>query len=88
VTLRFMKMTAGITADDDHVTRVRDAYLEPWSQFGTRDELLRSFDVARTVGGISDVLTEDRHIRASGLQVPPDNIRAIPYMLREVLAEV
>jgi hypothetical protein len=67
---------------------VRDAYLEPWSAFGPRDVLLRSFDLARIVGGVSDALTEDRVVTACGLQPEPDDRRAIPNMLREVLAEV
>jgi Phosphotransferase enzyme family len=88
VTIAFLKWTLGIVGDDEIDRQVRDAYLEPWSAFGPRDVLLRSFDLARIVGGVSDALTEDRVVTACGLQPEPDDRRAIPNMLREVLAEV
>jgi hypothetical protein len=88
VTIAFLKWTLGIVGDDEIDVQVRDAYLEPWSAYGPRDALLRSFDVARIVGGVSDALTEDRVVTACGLEPEPDDRRAIPNMLREVLAEV
>jgi aminoglycoside phosphotransferase (APT) family kinase protein len=88
VTIAFLKWTLGIVGDDEIDRLVRDAYLEPWSAYGTREALLRSFDVARIVGGVSDALTEDRVVTMCGLQPEPDDRRAIPNMLREVLAEI
>jgi Phosphotransferase enzyme family len=88
VTIAFLKWTLGIVGDDEIDRQVRDAYLEPWSSFGTRDALVRSFDLARVLGGVSDALTEDRVITGCGLEPEPDDRRAIPNMLREVLAEV
>jgi hypothetical protein len=88
VTIAFLKWTLGIVGDDEIDRRVRDAYLEPWSAYGTRKALLRAFDVARIVGGVSDALTEDRVVRACGLQPEPDDRRAIPNMLRGLLEEL
>ena len=88
VTIAFLKWTLGIVGDDEIDRRVRDAYLEPWSAYGTRKALLRSFDVAWIVGGVSDALTEDRVVRACGLQPEPDDWRAIPNMLRRLLDEL
>jgi hypothetical protein len=88
VTIAFLKWTLGISGDDEIDHLVRDAYLEPWSGYGARSALLRSFDVARVVGGVSDVLTEDRVVTACGLEPDPDDRRAIPQMLRAVLREI
>jgi Phosphotransferase enzyme family len=88
VTIAFLKWTLGIESDDEIDRLVRDAYLEPWSAYGTREALLRSFDVARIVGSVSDALTEDRVVTMCGLQPEPDDRRAIPNMLREVLAGI
>jgi len=88
VTIAFLKWTLGIVGEDEIDLLMRDAYLEPWSEYGTRDTLLRSFSVARIVGGVSDVLTEDRVVRGCGLQPAPDDRRAIPNMLRGLLEEV
>jgi Phosphotransferase enzyme family len=88
VTIAFLKWTLGIEGDDEIDRRVRDAYLEPWSSFGRREALVRSFDVARIVGGVSDALTEDRVVTGCGLRPEPDDPRAIPNMLREVLEEL
>jgi phosphotransferase family enzyme len=88
VTIDFLKWTLGISGDDEIDLSVRDAYLEPWSALGTPTALRRSFDVARVVGGVSDALTEDRVVTATGLDPSPDDTRAIPQMLRRVLAEL
>ena len=88
VTITFLKWTLGIVGDDEIDRQVRDAYLEPWSGFGARDALLRSFDLAQRVAGVSDALTEDRVVRACGLQPDPADRRAIPNMLRGVLEEL
>jgi len=38
---------------DPDVGRARDAYLEPWSRFAARDELLRAVELAEAVGRLS-----------------------------------
>jgi hypothetical protein len=88
VTIRFLKWRLGIVGDDDIDRRVRDAYLEPWSAYGPKAALLRSFAVARLVGGVSDVLTEDRVASACGVQAEPEDPRSIPHMLRGLLEEL
>ena len=88
VTIAFLKWTLGIVGDDEIDGQVRDAYLEPWSAYAPKDVLLRSFDVARIVGGVSDALTEDRVVTACGLEPDPDDRRAIPNMLRDLLREI
>ena len=87
ITIAFLKWTLGIE-DDEIDRRVRDAYLEPWSTYGARDALLRSFALARLVGGVSDVLTEDRVATACHVQSEPDDPRSIPRMLRGLLQEL
>jgi hypothetical protein len=70
------------------VTRLRDAYLEPWSAGRSRDELLRSFELAWLLEGVSDALTEDRVARGAGVHVEPDDFRAVPNMLRRLAEEL
>jgi aminoglycoside phosphotransferase (APT) family kinase protein len=38
---------------DPDVERARDAYLEPWSRFAGRDELLRAVELSEAVGRLS-----------------------------------
>lgn len=88
ITISFLKWTLGIEGEDEIDRQVRDAYLEPWSTYGTTDALLRSFDLAWLLEGVSDALTEDRVVTACGLQPDPDDWRAIPNMLRRLLDEL
>jgi hypothetical protein len=88
ITLAFVKEALALRDEDDALYRLRDAYLEPWSGALPREALLRSFALARTVGGISDVLTEDRHITAAGLHPSAQDPRSVPWMLRGLLAEL
>jgi hypothetical protein len=81
-TIRFAARATGSPADSPALVAIRDAYLEPWSDALPRAALLRSFAVAQAVGGVSDVLTEDRVVTAAGLRPSPDDPRAIPSMLR------
>ena len=39
--------------NDPDLERARDAYLEPWSRFAPRAELLRAVELAAVVGGLS-----------------------------------
>jgi hypothetical protein len=88
VTIAFLKWTLGIVGEDEIDELVRDAYLEPWSSYGTRHALLRSFDLAWLLEGVSDALTEDRVVRGCGLTPEPDDFRAIPRMLQRVREEL
>jgi hypothetical protein len=88
VTISFARWAVGLEPDDPWIPRLRDAYLEPWSAGRSRGELLRSFDGAWLLEGISDALTEDRVVTASGIEPAPDDWRAIPNMLRAVRAEL
>jgi Phosphotransferase enzyme family len=88
VTIRFAMQDVGLEEDDESVERLRDAYLEPWTDGRSRASFLRSFELARTVGGVSDVLTEDRTVTAAGLRPSPQDPRSIPWMLRALLDEL
>lgn len=88
VTISFLMWTLGIEGDDEIDRQVRDAYLEPWSTYGTTNALLRSFELAWLLEGVSDALTEDRVVTACGIRPEPDDWRAIPNMLRRLLKEL
>jgi aminoglycoside phosphotransferase (APT) family kinase protein len=88
ITLAFAGQAVGLPVESAALQRVRDAYLEPWAGLRSRQELLRSFALAQRVGGVSDVLTEDRTDTAAGIDPPLDDPRSIPSMLRGLLAEL
>ena len=48
---------------DADLERIRDAYLEPWADYGDRATLLRAVELAGVVGRLSGVL---KWIRALG----------------------
>jgi len=49
--------------EDPRVLRVRDAYLEPFTELGSRAELLRWVDLARSTGCVSRALAEERAVQ-------------------------
>ncbi|HEY9469912.1 MAG TPA: phosphotransferase [Propionibacteriaceae bacterium] len=49
--------------DDPRVLRVRDAYLEPFTGLGSRTELVRWVDLARSTGCVSRALAEERAVQ-------------------------
>ncbi len=49
--------------EDPRVLRVRDAYLEPFTGLGSRTELVRWVDLARSTGCVSRALAEERAVQ-------------------------
>lgn len=56
VTLRVIAWRAGLEEDDAAIDALRDAYLEPWADLGSRDELRRAAELARRLGQVSRAL--------------------------------
>jgi hypothetical protein len=50
ITLRAIAYLYGLPAGDSRLDRLRDAYLEPWTRYETRRELLRLDRIARPIG--------------------------------------
>lgn len=56
VTLRVIAWRAGIDEHDPAIDALRDAYLEPWSDLGSREDLRRAAELARRLGQVSRAL--------------------------------
>ena len=63
--------------------RLRDAYLEPWTSFASRTDLLEAFQLGYRLGTLARALSWHGSLRS----VPPqfrqrDDIESVPYGLR------
>jgi hypothetical protein len=75
------------SGEDADTARLRDAYLEPWSDLGTRKALLRSASLARKVTVASRALSWQRALRDAAIEVPPHFRTAVADWLAELPAE-
>jgi hypothetical protein len=66
VALGYLHARHGMTAEDPVVVRVRDAYLEPFTDLAPRAELVAEVELACRVGKAARALTWDRALRAQG----------------------
>ena len=71
--------------DDPRLTRLRDAYLEPWTRYGSGQILREAFQVAHSLAMICRALTW--HYIVSGLPDPfkAEHAEAVPGWLEEFL---
>jgi hypothetical protein len=74
----------GQHVDDPRVLRVRDAFLEPFTPFGARDDLVHGVDLARRTGCVVRALSW----RAAMSDVPPSANQEYDYPVREWLLEL
>lgn len=56
VTLRFAAQHAGLATGDPAIARLRDAYLEPWSDLAPPGALREAAELARVLGGATRAL--------------------------------
>jgi hypothetical protein len=63
VPLRVLARQLEVANGDPVLFRVRDAYLEPWSEYGSPEELRAQVDLALAVGPLSRALTWRRILR-------------------------
>lgn len=73
VTLRAAAHRLELAEDGPEMLRLRDAYLEPWTRFATRRELLRAFTIAYRLAMINRALSWQQ-----GLSNAPEKDKA-PY---------
>lgn len=66
VTVAVVRMHLDVPPDDPAVRRVRDAYLEVWSDLAPHRELVADLELACWVGKVARALTWDRALRAQG----------------------
>jgi Phosphotransferase enzyme family len=89
VTLRALawKLDPQIAPGGPELKRLRDAYLEPWSSFGTRDELLEAFRLAYRTGTVARALAWRRFVLARDpAERDPEDADAVAYGLKLFLA--
>ena len=83
-TLNSVAWHARCELDDPRVTRVRDAYLEPFTAYAERAELLRQVELARRTGCVTRALS----YRASLLGEPVATHRKEDFPVRGWLLEL
>ena len=65
------------------LVRLRDSYLEPWTAFASRSELLEAFALAYRLGTLARALAWYRHLEMRASAVGDrDDAESIPYGLR------
>jgi len=64
---------------------LRDAYLEPWQPFGSRDELLSIFDLSVRLSPLTSALAWSRVVSSLDVRLRADYLDAIPSLLKEFL---
>jgi hypothetical protein len=66
VALGFLHIRHGLAATDPMFVRMRDAYLEPFTDLAPRASLVADVELACQVGKVARALTWDRAVRAEG----------------------
>ena len=67
------------------ILRLRDAYLEPFADYGSHAELVRAVDLAHLTGTIARTLAWHRFVSAREARFRGDDVEAVPYGLRRLL---
>jgi hypothetical protein len=66
------------------ILRLRDAYLEPFAEYGSHTELVRAVDLAHLTGTLARTLAWHRFISARAPRFRGDDVEAVPYGLRRL----
>ena len=67
------------------IRRLRDAYLEPFSSYASRDELRAAADLAYRTGTLARALAWQRYIDGAPAGHRDDDLSALPYGIRKFL---
>jgi hypothetical protein len=84
VALSSAAWSLGVERDDPLLLRLRDAYLEPWSDLASPSELRRSASLACRVGRVGRALAWRRALRDAALPVGDDFRTAVPDWVAEL----
>jgi hypothetical protein len=85
VPLRVLARQLDVPNGDPALRRLRDAYLEPWSDYGSPDELRAQADLALAVGPLSRALTWRRILRGVHPAERAEWADAVPGWMAESL---
>jgi hypothetical protein len=87
VTLRSTAYRFDLEPGGAELLRLRDAYLEPWTTFGTRSELVAAFDTAYRTGTIARALAWYRYVTSLDAGARGEDAQSVPYGLKLFLAD-
>lgn len=86
VTLRVAAKRFGLSLDDPAILRVRDAYLEVWSDLAPRPELARTMEVAIKLGALARALCWERSLIGATEAELAEWADAVPGWLGELVS--
>jgi Ser/Thr protein kinase RdoA (MazF antagonist) len=79
------EISLGLEENSPELRPLRDAYLEPWTRYGSREDLLRALDLAGRLASINGALTWHRLVsRLEGLP-REEYAEPVPALLQEFL---
>jgi Ser/Thr protein kinase RdoA (MazF antagonist) len=79
------EISLGLEEDSPELEPLRDAYLEPWTRYESREDLLTALDLASRLASINGALTWHRVVsRLEGL-AREDYAEPVPALLQEFL---
>jgi Phosphotransferase enzyme family len=85
VTMRALVHRLALAPGGPDVLQLRDAYLEPFAQYGSRAELVEAAEVAHFTGTAARALSWYRFLAAREPEFRVDDEDAVPYGLRRLL---
>jgi hypothetical protein len=88
VPLRSLVHRQVVAEDAPELDRLRDAYLEPWSDLAPRAELLRAVDLGRLVGYGTRLLSWQRIVPHFDPPIREDYGESVPRWFRQLLDEI
>ncbi|MCP4168412.1 MAG: phosphotransferase [Chloroflexi bacterium] len=85
VVLRIVPYVLELEEDHPELARLRDTYLEPWTRFGTRQQLLEAFELAQRIAMVNRALTWHRSVANLEGALKDEYADAVPGWLLEFL---
>ena len=75
----------GYRPGSPELARLRDAYLEPWIQYGCREDLLAAFGLSARLSPLTSALGWNRVVSSLEKSLQADYADAVPSLLQEFL---
>jgi len=85
VTSRVIAWRLELAEDAPELVHLRDIYLEPWTQYESRENLIAAFKLAYRVGMICRALTWHRMLAGVDESAKAEDAEAVPAWLQEFL---
>jgi hypothetical protein len=86
VTIRAVAYRLKLKENGPEMRRIRDAYLEPWSRFASRGELIATYVLAYRLGMLNRALSWHFGTGALPLRLKEEHADAVPEWLQDFLA--